>query len=86
MIAVVDIRTLLKDFIDKTASESTGFDDKPTDAQIQAIAAQFAHTLEAVIDKVAKENNAIVFPYEAVVSGAQDLTQAVKEKLYGENP
>lgn len=74
-IAVVNITAIVKDFVSSESKQNI-----PADNLRKAVK-QFGMTLEQTLKVVAKENNVILMPSEAVMSGSQDYTSIIKKKI-----
>lgn len=74
-IATVDVTTLINEFV-KTESVKT-----LTPTQLKQQTEVFGRTLDNTLKALARDQQLVIFPKEAVVSGARDMTPYVAQKL-----
>lgn len=74
-IAVVNITAIVKDFVNKESKQNKQQDVLTKDVK------QFGLYLEKTLKMVAKNNNVILMPSEAIIAGSQDYTFIIKKKI-----
>jgi hypothetical protein len=75
MIATVHITQLVDQFIKEERQKNI------PQALLEKEIKQFGNKLEATLKKVAKENNLVIFPKEAVMTTVPDVTDRIRESI-----
>jgi uncharacterized membrane protein YheB (UPF0754 family) len=75
MIATVRITQLVDQFIKEERQKNI------PQALLEKEIKQFGNKLEATLKKLAKENNLVIFPKEAVITTVPDVTDQIRENF-----
>ncbi len=75
MIATVHITQLVDQFIKEERQKNI------PQSLLEKEIKQFGNKLEATLKKVAKENNLVIFPKEAVITTVPDVTDRIRESV-----
>lgn len=74
-VATVNITVLVDQFIKNTSQKGL------PDTELQNEVKQFGMKLDQTIKKLSQENNLVILPKEAVVSGATDYTKVISDYM-----
>lgn len=74
-IATVNITGMVQSYIKETSSQTITAQEKKERIK------QFANLLNQSIEKLAHDKHVVLFPSEAVIAGANDLTQQTQEMI-----